>query len=158
MSSWSVPPGPLARLALGPVQILVPQQEVHTLEPLSELVMEDVPPPACAAFRSAGVHWPVYALDEDLQPGETVPPGRRICAMLRHRGGLYGVLVDQVATVLPDALRMNDLPACLAPPQGLFEALAVHGEEVLCLTSAERIARAAGLPDPASTTPASATA
>jgi chemotaxis signal transduction protein len=125
---------------IGACQLAIPQHDVRTIESVRDLH----PDPAdagdhCGHVTSAGELWPVYALDEDLEPERSPPSQRRVCILVEHEGTCLGVLADRVAK-LPDAgLQLTPLPGCMGKTAAPVAALLVKSDRVLILTTAERL-------------------
>jgi chemotaxis signal transduction protein len=125
---------------IGACELAIPQHDVRTIESV-----RDLQPDAtgagnhCGCVAAAGEHWPVYALDEDLEPERSPPSQRRVCILVEHEGTCLGVLADRVAK-LPDAeLQLTPLPPCMGETAAPVAALAVKSDRVLIVTTAERL-------------------
>lgn len=122
-------------------RLLLPQREVISLESVLDLRRTEVDPPAAGLIEWAGDEWPVYCPSGAMAAmTATIPPRRRFCLLLddgRHR---LGLLCDQIEMLGAANRRSHPVPACMARPDGLIEALIVHQETVDCLTNTARLA------------------
>ena len=125
-----------AILTMGPVRLLIPQNQVYALEPSTDVVH-----PAggeLAWIDVADGRWPVCCLSDDLCLVPEIPPGRNICVLLHTDDGLVGVLCDQVALLGQQAeVDWLPVPECMRTPRSPLQGLALQGERVLCVVSAQ---------------------
>jgi hypothetical protein len=132
-----------AHLVLEGIQLLIPQGDVQALEPAA-----DLRPPAAGhagsvgRFELEGRTWPAYALSMDLLPLPERPESYRVAVLLRHGPQVYGVLCRQVALLERGRIALHPVPACMNRPASPLLALALCGEEVLCVSSARALDRA----------------
>ena len=127
--------GRYAMLTMDELGLLIPQHQVHTLEPAFDVQRsegEDADWIDVAGARSL-----VYCLSENLQPIREVPAGRHICVLLESGGDLFGVLCDQVVMLEQAELDILPLPECMHAPDTPLRGLVLHGEKVLCVSSAD---------------------
>lgn len=126
-------------LKLDLLVLLVPQQEVRTLEPLDDL--ETAEPPAC------GVGWihfgnerrPVYCFSEQLRRLPKVPATRRICAVLTAGEHTFGFMCSEVSMLRLPEVRVSPMPEAMILPGRPIHALALHEGTVMCVSSAARL-------------------
>ena len=119
--------------------VLVPQEEVRTLEPATDL-QTDAPP-------AGGVGWmpfnrerfPVFCFTEQLHRSLAVPSSRRICALLGAGEGGFGVLCSDVSLVRLPGTDARALPEAMTLPGRPIHGLALYQGAVLCLSSAARL-------------------
>lgn len=125
-------------LIMGTLKLVIPQPQVYALEPAIDVVYSDENTVGMVTVDDAD--WPVYCLSEELGLLQKIPKERRICTILYAKGGLFGLLCDQVilADWLNDAL-IIPLPICTRTVQTRLQGLMLHGEEVLCMVSAQEL-------------------
>jgi len=119
-------------LSMDTLRLLIPQNQVRTLEPGFEVRYPD----------TGGTGWieiedmrsPVYCLSRNLEPLVTPPASRNVCVLLESEHGLFGVLCDQVAMF--GEIAAEPLPKCMRSAGTPIRGLALHGEQVLCIGSA----------------------
>lgn len=119
---------------------LLPQTEVRTLESPLDIDLEARAPHSVGAIGFSGQWWPVYSLTGELQLLSHTPPGRRICLLLDNGADQFGLVCDQVET-LTESLRLYPIPLCMAAPDSAIAALALLGDDLAAVTTAEQIAR-----------------
>ena len=122
---------------MGQLGLLIPQHQVQVLEPAFDVQRsngEDV-----GWITVAGVRCPVYCLSENLQPIREVPTDRHICVLLDIEGGKFGLLCNQVFMFEQTKLDIKPLPECMHVPNVPLQGLVLHGEKVLCVTSAHAL-------------------
>lgn len=138
---WAAADGkrPYGALKLDLLVLLVPQQEVRTLEPLDDV--ETVEPPAYGVgwIRFGNERHPVYCFSEQLRRLQKVPATRRICAVLTAGEHTFGVMCSEVSMLrLPD-VRVSPMPEAMILPGRPIHALALHEDTVMCVSSAARL-------------------
>lgn len=120
--------------------LLLSQHEIRSLESVLDVRRQDAVPPIAGTITVAGETWPVYCLSgEELVVTADIPSHHRVCLLLddgRHRLAIVCGQIEMLAL----SPRRYPLPACLAKPAALIEALVVHGETVACLTTTARLA------------------
>jgi hypothetical protein len=129
--------GRYAVLTMDNLGLLIPQHQVHALEPGFDVQRSE----------EDGVDWisvggapsPVYCLSADLRPIREVPAGRHICVLLDTGTRLFGVLCDQVVMLDQAGLDLLPLQGCMRTPGTPLQGLVLHGERVMCVTSADNL-------------------
>ena len=133
--SGAVTTGRYAVLTMDTLGLLIPQHQVHALEPGFDVQRSDGD--EVGWITVTGTDSPVYCLSEDLRPIREVPAGRHICVLLDIGARLIGVLCDQVVMLEQAGLQILPLPGCMRTPGTPLHGLVLNGERVLCLTSAD---------------------
>ncbi len=123
--------------------LLIPQQQLHALEPAFDVQRSEAGDAGWIAV--AGVNWPVYCLSEDLRPIREAPADRHFCVLLESGAGLLGVLCDQVVMLEQMELEILPLPRCMRTAGTPLQGLVLHSERVLCVTSADDLLDCVGL-------------
>lgn len=130
---------PYSALKLDYLVLLVPQEDVRTLEPAVDLERTEPPPNGVGWIRLGNERWPVFCFSEQLRRTVDVPATRRICAVLASGPRVFGVLCSDVSLLrLPDS-RVEPMPVAMVLPGRPVHALALHEGTVMCLTSAARL-------------------
>lgn len=119
---------------------LLPQTEVHTLESPLDIDPEARVSHSIGAIGFSGQWWPIYSLSGELQLLSQIPPGRRICLLLDNGADQFGLVCDQAET-LDEPLRLHAMPICMTLPDSPIAALALLGDDLAAVTTAEQIAR-----------------
>ena len=127
--------GLYAVLVMDGLELLIPQNQVHALEPGFDVQHPDAG--GVGWITVAGTRSPVYCLSRDLQPLREAPASRHICALLDSGAGLFGVLCDEVTMFEQAAHEITPLPACMGSADMPLQGLMLHGEQVLCVGSAD---------------------
>lgn len=139
-SPLEAPTGPAAftryaLLTMDGLQLLMPQNQVHALEPSFDVQYPDTG--GVGWITVAGLRSPVYCLSEDLKPLRKTPASRPICVLLDGGAGLFGVLCDEVTMFEQDEPNIAPLPACMRTPGTPLRGVVLDGEQVLCVGSAD---------------------
>lgn len=129
----------VAALKLDALNVLIPQQDVRTLE--SSIDIEAASPVRGAigwiAYRQDRL--PVYCLSQQLEPMTTIPSGRRVVVVLQTSARAYGLLCSEVTLLDKLASSVQQLPDAMALPGSPIYALAMHEGALACVSSAARI-------------------
>ncbi len=78
---------------------------------------------------------PVYCLSVQLEALRAIPDECRICVLLELEGGYFGLLCNEVTAIQHSQLRLHAVPACMHFPHTPIRALAVHEDQLLCVTT-----------------------
>lgn len=119
---------------------LLPQTEVQALEATPDIDPEVRAPQSVGAITFAGEWWPVYCLSGALRLLPQIPAGRRVCPLLDNGADRFGLVCDQVETLVKPS-RLYPVPACMAPPDSPIQALTLLDRGLGCVTTTEYIAR-----------------
>ena len=127
-------PANFAVLALDGFRLLLPQNEIHRLEP-----MEDIEPVEGDETHAGWAtlddkRWPVYCLSANLRAMAAIPASRRVCVLLEHLDRYFGLACEQVGILKGTQMRVFPLPACMRTPGTPVRALAIHQDRVLSVT------------------------
>jgi hypothetical protein len=128
------------RLALGSLQLVLPQRDVHILEPSSDIeALSDCDGPIGWIAVDHG-RAPVFCLSDRLERMHPAPPEWRICALLQHAGSLFGMLCGSVDILNSGQFRLIELPPCMHAPGAPIHGLALVGDNVMSVSSAGALA------------------
>lgn len=130
---------PYGVLKLDFLVLLVPQQEVRTLEPLDDLETSDPPANGVGWIRVGDDRYPVFCFSEQLRRLPEVPATRRICAVLTAGERTFGVMCSDVSMLRLPQLHVNPMPEAMILPGRPVHALALHEGVVMCVSSAARL-------------------
>ena len=133
--SGLVTTGRYAVLTMDGLGLLIPQHQVHALEPGVDVQRSQGDGADWIAV--GGAPSPVYCLSADLKPIREVPAGRHICVLLDIGPRLFGVLCDQVVMLDQAGLDIPPLQGCMRTPGTPLHGLVLQGEQVMCVTSAD---------------------
>jgi chemotaxis signal transduction protein len=124
-----------ASLTFGRRKLLIPQNEIHSLEPVADIKTGDGSLEALGTIRFAGELWPVYSLTEDLDMSTEIPGSRRVCVVLSAADGYFGLLCDDVAILGGEQpLRLKPVPVCMRKSDSPVQALATLGGQVIVVS------------------------
>lgn len=130
---------PYSVLKLDHLVLLVPQEDVRTLEPAADLELGAPPPNGVGWIRLGNQRWPVFCFSAQLRRVAAVPATRRICAVLGAGAGAFGVLCSDVSLLRLPESRVDPMPEAMILPGRPIHALALHDGTVMCMTSAARL-------------------
>ncbi|NJN45169.1 MAG: hypothetical protein HC808_00155 [Candidatus Competibacteraceae bacterium] len=134
-----------ALLTLDGWRWLIPQGEIHSLEPVfditeySEAEVDDnalVTSDPVGIIRLAGEPWPIYCLAGDFSSLSTIPETRRMCILLRSEQRRWGLVCDQIEVLDGEQPRLQPVPACMATPNSPLHGLISYDDYLAYATSA----------------------
>ena len=123
-------------LKIDGLNLLLPQGEVRTLEPVTQL---DVLAPA---LHSVGwitylqKRWPVYCLSEDLSVLTIVPSARRACALMALGAGYIGIMCDDMIVLKDFAAQRYELPVAMRLPDMPILNIVAYEQGIACVSNA----------------------
>lgn len=119
------------------LRLLLPQEEVASLEPEEEADMSTPHPGAVGEYQAHAVFALSERLDEFLERD-----GRPICALLDlPDGDYYGVLCSEVTLLPAGGLEIKPVPAVMQEAGSPLLGIALDDAGVLCITSAAALHR-----------------
>ena len=124
---------------LGTTRLLLPQADLRDIEGLDNFSTADVPPGGAGGIQVGRHSYPVYCMSEALSLMVTIPASRRMCVLLQHGEGLFGLLCDQME-VLESHVALQPLPECMRIVDSPVEALVLQSDGLACVSSARHIA------------------
>ena len=141
---------PYTLLSIGGHAILLPQSEICTLAPIQDLSLVGRRASGVVGwFPLAGRRWPVYCLDEALHPLPHLPPGQRLCALVKLNTSYFGLVCANVAIVPGSAVRIWPVPAAMALPDSPLQGLSRHADSVALVSTAAALATVLGVSEAA---------
>lgn len=131
-----------AVLSIDGLSLLLPQQDIHTVEPVLDLELATGEGGCAGWINRDEERWPIYCLSADLEPIQELPIERRVCVILDHDelGFGFGLACEQMTTLQQAHLNFFAVPECMRMPGSPVRALARHDEQVLCVTTAADLA------------------
>lgn len=131
-----------AVVSIGDRKLLIPQQEIRSLESILDL-NTDPPqePPAIGAFTLEGESWPIFCLSSELDILLDIPNTRRMCILLKDSNHTLGLACDQVEPLRQYNMRLQPLPLCMKTSISPVQALVFHGNTIGCVTTTARLAK-----------------
>ncbi len=133
--------GSFANLVMGSLNLLIPQGDVYSLEPALDMRVTPNNNGAVGEFERGGSTWILYAFSDDLTLLSTPPKTYRIAVLMKNVDYACGLLCEQVQPIARDALVIHPIPAIMNSAQLPFVALAHYGEEIRCISNAQRLSR-----------------
>ncbi|MGZ8218964.1 hypothetical protein [Methylomagnum sp.] len=134
------PTGDFVCLDLGGTHWLIPQGDIHALEPVIDMAPAGKSG-AVGRFDQAGAEWPVYALSPDFELLPARPEPQRVAVLMRHRQRAFGVLCERVWVAERSRLTLHPVPPCMDRQPSPLLGLALWDGEVLCVSSAHALER-----------------
>ena len=129
-----------ALMSVSGSRLLLPREDVHAIEGVQEIEGTDNDADSTRWISVEGNRWPVYCLNADLRVGNDIPPEHRLCALVGDGERRIGIVCAELTTHGRSQFQLMPVPDCMRTPGTLLRALAVQGEEVLCVTTGADLA------------------
>jgi len=126
-------------LYLGETRLLLAQADIRDIEAADDIVPDEAPPGGVGRVRVGRHTYPVYSLSDEFELMNGIPEQRRMCVLLAHQGGLYGLVCDRVE-VMEIPADFYPLPECMRLASSPVEALTLLPDGIASLVSAHRLA------------------
>jgi len=127
-------------LSFAGLDLVVAPGDLRLIETVADLVRRSPPANGVGWISAFDQTWPVYALSFDLQPLAELPEDRRMCALLGHASGIYGLLCSDIRVMREAGSPFHPLPAAMRPVGSPIRTLAVGPAGILCGTEAGLLA------------------
>jgi hypothetical protein len=137
--------GAQAVLSFAGVDLVFAPGDLRMIETAGDLVRTDPPARGVGWIPVFDQWWPVYALSFDLEPVPEVPSERRMCAVLGHASGLYGLLCADIRVMRQAGPTFRTLPPSMRRPGSPIQAVAGGEQGILCGVTADVLARFIGV-------------
>ncbi len=128
-----------ACLSFAGIQLLIPQTDIYSLEPTVDITPAVVNN-SVGQLEQGGMQWTLYALSADLNLLNNCPDNYHIAILLKNQP-LFGLLCEQVASITHHELSLHAIPTAMQNPSSPLLALALMGEQLNYVSSAQAISR-----------------
>lgn len=128
-----------ALLHLGATRLMLAQSDIREIEGVDDINPAGAPPGGVGWVRVDRQTYPVYGLSDELGLMDGIPAQRKMCVLLAHPGGQFGLLCDQVQ-MLETPGAFHPLPECMRLADSPVVALALQPDGLACLGSVQRLA------------------
>ena len=129
------------QLAIGMLNLLLPMEQVVSLESVLDITLDESESGLLGQIIVGGTGRPVFNLGEDLQLVDELTEARKVCVCLDNDENGYGIVCDQVNTVLGTEVELVALPACMGMDNTPIHALAIKDKYVMSVTNAGAVRR-----------------
>lgn len=103
----------VSKLLFGAVEVIIPQDEVVSIESISELNSDIKNKRYIGEIYKQKVMVPVYCFSDAMEILSHVPEDRSKCVVIRHRDGYFSILCEDVTNVVLSDMRLQTVPACM---------------------------------------------
>lgn len=126
-----------ANLTLAGLQLLIPQNDVHSLEPATDIWLNRDDSPVVGFFQQSQQQWPLYALSASLQPLSRRPASYRIVVLMKNALMPYGLLCEQISVLKNGQFSLHELPCAMQGANSPLSHLVHHNAKIYCASSAQ---------------------
>ncbi len=141
-------PSPYVLLGLDELELVLPQRDVRSLEPMADIVFAPMPESGTAIghIDFIGAYRPVYCLDGVLSVLREAPLERRVCVLLGRGDQLRGLLCDRAAILEESSLQPQPIPPCMDSPASPVGGFALYAGRLVLMTGAEALSQWLAVP------------
>jgi len=128
-----------AMLCFGGVRLLVPQENVATVEAIEGIGQACNVAGAVGSLLLEAGEWPVFVLSENLEPRAECPPAYLYCVAINcSNGGAFAIACDDVSKIsIANGDGFVPLQACMRLPHGPIESLMQRNGKLLLLSDVD---------------------
>jgi hypothetical protein len=132
-------PENFAVLIFAGLQLLIPQNDIFSLEPTIDMTPSTTPIGSVGQLQQSNTVYALYALSAELTVLNSCPETYRIAVLMKNVNPVYGLLCEQVETIKRDQLSIHPIPAVMRRKNSPLFALALVGEQVHTISSANAL-------------------
>lgn len=132
-------------LSFAGIHLALAPGDLRLIEATADLSWADPPERGVGWISALGQAWPVYSLSFDLAPLVEATPERRMCAVLGHDSGLYGLLCEDIQILRGVGPRFQGTPPSARGTGSPIKDLAIDARGLLCGANANDLARFIGV-------------
>jgi len=103
----------ISKLYFGDIEIMIPQNEVVSIESIYELDTASTDSKYLGIIYRQGKKLPVYCFSGDMEILDYLPEGSSQCVIIRHQQGDYAVLCHDIKNIVLNDLNIQALPLCM---------------------------------------------
>jgi hypothetical protein len=130
-----------AVLVFAGFQLLIPQNDIFSLEPTIDMTPATTPIGSVGQLRQSNQTYALYALSAELTLLNSCPDTYRIAVLMKNVNPMYGLLCEQVDTIKREQLSIHPVPAVMRGENSALLGLALVGDEVRYISSANALSR-----------------
>lgn len=103
----------LSKLLLGDVEVIIPQEEVVSIESIHQLIPADKNKKYIGKIHKRHIKVPVYYLSDSMEILHAATNERSKCVVIKHHEGDFSVLCQDIENVVLSDMRLQSLPQCM---------------------------------------------
>lgn len=134
-------PDSFAVLIFAGLQLLIPQNDIFSLEPTIDMTPSTTTIGSVGQLQQSNQAYALYALSAELTLLNSCPESYRIAVLMKSINPVYGLLCEQVDTIKRDQLSIHPIPTVMRRKNSPLLALALIGEKVSYISSANALSR-----------------
>ncbi len=100
-------------LVFGGIELLIPQNEVVSIESLYKLDIKDEIVHSVGKLLIQGKNIPIYCFSENMTLLSYIPIDRMQCVIIRHTQGLIGILCNEINNITLNHVSFESIPGCM---------------------------------------------
>jgi hypothetical protein len=121
--------------------LLIPQSDIYSLEPTVDVIPTVTHSGSVGQLNQSGNTWSLYAFSSELNLLTICPDSYHIAILMKNIQPLYGLLCEQVDTIDRSQISIHPVPAVMHPENSPLLALALHGQDLLYISSASALSQ-----------------
>lgn len=103
----------VCKLLFGAIEVIIPQEEVVSIESVYELVPGDEKHRSIGEIFKNKIKVPVYCFSDSMEILSQLPEDRTKCVIVRHKEGDFSVLCRDIQNVVFSDMRLQAVPTCM---------------------------------------------
>jgi hypothetical protein len=130
----------LAVLSFDGVYLLLPQQEVSTIEVANNILDEGDAPGALGIVKSGSREWPVFALTSELKKRLERPPSYKFCVCINDvaQAQAFSIACEEVNTLeIEKTSELKAVQPCMRTLDCPVEALMLKDNQLMLVSNVE---------------------
>jgi hypothetical protein len=130
----------LAVISFDGVHLLLPQQEVATIEVVNSIDDESNAPGALGTMKSSGREWPVFALTSDFGKQLECPSNYKYCVGIHYekQASAYSIACEEVSTLkIENAAELKSVRPCMQTSNCPIESLIFRDDRLMLVSNGE---------------------
>jgi hypothetical protein len=134
-------PERFASLGFDGLRLLIPQRDIYSLEPSVDMTPAAHSGSVGQSISQSGEIWSLYAFSSELRPLSHCPESYRIVILMKNIQPVYGLLCEQVSTIMRSDISIHSLPLAVYNKDSPLLALALCEAELHFISSAAALSR-----------------
>lgn len=130
----------LAVISFDGVHLLLPQEDVATIEVTKNILDQSDAPEAFGTLKSSGREWPVFALTSGFKRQLECPSSYKFCVGINHdtQAEAFSIACEEVSTLkIENASELKSVQPCMRTSECPIEALIFKDNQLMLVSNVE---------------------
>ncbi|MEE9302814.1 MAG: hypothetical protein V3U84_03420 [Thiotrichaceae bacterium] len=131
-----------AMLLMDGLKLLIPQKQIIALEMTNDIELSQTNDDSVVGYlQFKNMSWPIFCFNSELSLLSAASLSRRFCVLLQSDSASFGILSEQALLLNSGQIDPQQLPEAMLTATTPISGLAVHMDEVICISSAKQLAK-----------------